>query len=70
LANEKISVFEYDSEARLTRVLSHELGHALGLEHVEDPDAIMYKLNKSKNSIPTESDMAAVAALCTTWFQR
>jgi predicted Zn-dependent protease len=30
-------------------VLAHEFGHALGLDHVEDPQAIMYYLMDKQN---------------------
>lgn len=61
---ERIDIFEFENEAKLVRVLAHELGHALGLEHVNDPKAIMYYLNESDNSQLSNADIAALKMLC------
>jgi hypothetical protein len=61
---ETITVFEFDSQSRLTRLLAHEFGHALGMDHVEGEESIMYRLNSSSNSNPTYEDIAALEAVC------
>lgn len=60
----EINIFQYNDENQLVRVLAHEFGHALGLEHLENPKAIMYYLNEGINDELTADDLAALKTEC------
>jgi len=59
-----INIYEFSNHDKLVRVLAHEFGHALGLEHTDDPHAIMYKFNTSANDKLADIDRVELMALC------
>ncbi len=62
--NRKIDIFEFDTYEQLVRVLAHEMGHAIGIGHLEDPNSMMYEKNSSKSLSLTQPDIAALNVQC------
>lgn len=66
-SGESIQVFQFSSLDELKLVLAHEVGHALGLPHVENPSSVMYYLmgNQKVNGLAlTSEDILALKAVC------
>lgn len=61
---ERINIYEFGSRQVLVRVLAHEFGHVLGIDHNDNPDSIMYYLNTSKNMTLTKEDLQALKMVC------
>lgn len=59
-----ITIYKYDSSDRLVRVIAHEFGHALGLNHNDNTEAIMYRLIQSDSTGLTPADVTALKTRC------
>ncbi|MEX0672951.1 MAG: matrixin family metalloprotease [Candidatus Paceibacterota bacterium] len=63
----EINVYQFMEHTDLRLVLTHELGHTLGIDHVEDPEAVMNRLMQAQSLDPitlTEADTDALVQAC------
>ena len=60
----RINIYEFKTRSELIRVLAHEFGHALNMDHNNNPKSIMYYLNQSSNEVPTAEDTNALKTIC------
>ncbi len=63
-AGAQIAVFSFRDVDDLVLVLAHEMGHALGLGHAEDPAAVMYRQSTGAQSRVTPADRTLFDTLC------
>ena len=59
-----ITIYQYDNEHRLVRVLAHEFGHALGLNHSKSAGAVMYPIIQSDSPELATDDITALKGRC------
>jgi hypothetical protein len=65
-----IDIYKYADAPQLQRLLAHEMGHALGVDHVTDQDALMYPVNRGPGLGLRPSDLAELGRACTPPFRR
>ncbi len=65
--NKAISIYEFQSMNELKLALTHELGHALGADHVANEKSVMYPVlqkQDTKNIQLTAEDQAEITRVC------
>ena len=63
----RITVFAFSGPSELTRLLAHELGHALYLPHAGDPTAIMSAFNQSGAIALSPADRLLLRERCSLY---
>lgn len=64
----KINIYKFSDNNELVTVLTHEFGHALGIDHVDDESSVMYYLLGDTNDslLLSKEDVEAFTAQCGT----
>jgi hypothetical protein len=60
----RINIYQFDNQTYFIRVLAHELGHALQLQHNSNPDSIMNPVNQSQSLVLSSQDLAELKTEC------
>lgn len=60
----KITIYQFSDETKLKRVLAHEFGHALGIDHNKNKLSIMYAVNSATTTNLSKEDVQEIKDLC------
>jgi hypothetical protein len=60
----KIIIYQFTDDIKLKRVLAHEFGHALGIDHAKNNQSIMYAINSATTTDLSFEDIQALKAVC------
>lgn len=59
-----IDLYKYTERAQLLSLLAHEMGHALGMDHVAGAGSLMYPVNSVKGLNLSPADLAELGRVC------
>ncbi len=62
--NNRIDIYFANNQQELIRTIAHELGHARGLDHISNKEALMY-FRTTKKAVVTPDDLASLYKYCT-----
>ncbi len=60
----KITIYSYSSKEELIFELAHEFGHALGMEHNDNQESIMFAYAKAEELSVSVEDLASLRSVC------
>lgn len=60
----KINIYQFTNDISLRRVIAHELGHALGIDHTKNKQSIMYAMNTATTTTLTQEDIQSLQDIC------
>jgi hypothetical protein len=62
-----IDIYQYNTILKLRRVITHELGHALGINHNNSIESIMYAVNSATTTVLSKQDIRDLKATCSSY---
>ena len=67
--SQRIDLYEFKDNTQLIRLMAHEFGHSLGIDHNTNPDSIMYPENNSTTLGLSQEDKSSLQARCALTLQ-
>lgn len=61
-----IDIYQFATRIKLQRVITHELGHVLGINHNDNAYSIMYSLNAGTSTALTQEDLEDLKKSCSS----